>query len=208
MAGSILWLMGAREQFSALPFTPRALPAQLPEVFGLLAQHDVHDAIVYGGALRDAHFGKPVRDFDILVPCDSFLDMLRGHTSRKLRERFESHADRTERVNGSDYHFSYQFGQLELDIFFCPPQMQKHPSAQWKASRGLVGLSCIAMEQASGHVWVDPQFMADAHDRTLTFRQPIAGENPSDPYMQKIQAKYPDHTPVYPFKLNRQPAWV
>jgi hypothetical protein len=185
----------------AVPFTPAALPQELPEVFSLLSQHGVRNAIVYGGCLRDAHFGKPVRDFDILIPCNTYF----GNTVKKLLHKFRESADHTERVNGSDYHFNFTYGTLELDVFFCPPEMEKHPTAAWKASKGLVGLSCIALDQATRQVWVDPQFLRDAAEHKITFRDFVPENAPTDPYVEKIRLKYPDHQPFYPFKLHSRP---
>lgn len=173
-------------------FYPRALPRRLPEVFNILRDSGIEDAVVFGGCLRDAHFNRPIRDFDLLIPTNRYLSDTPNHLFKKV-SRGATHVSE---LRPNKYAISFQDGLL-IDVYFTSVYDSAWKTAQIKAEEGNLGLSSIAMSQKSGRVFVDGSFLEDARQQTLTYKPEILDCDPIPAYVKKINAKYPDFSPRY-----------
>lgn len=145
----------------------------------ILADHP--GSVLAGGALRDTIIGKPVKDYDIFIPCwDGVLpngDALIGASGDY--GTFE--VFKVKHVNYADQHFDL--------IYVLPGETAGENFAQWVIDQFDFNISKVAYDPSTGLCFGDG-FWTDVVEKCLTLARRRAGW---ERYYERLLEKFPDY---------------
>lgn len=144
--------------------------------------------VIAGGYLRDMVLGKKPKDFDVyyggpLLPGIEDLQTLESKTLTTGDDQYEHNYICTiKKVSG--HRLPIEIIQLTLPVV--------HVTGKGIADKFSLGLSKIAFDPKTG-LYVAPEFLEDANNRTLTIRDRGWGEEGVISHAKRIADKYPDY---------------
>ena len=142
----------------------------------ILADHP--GAILAGGALRDTIIGRPVKDYDIFIPCwggslpngDAMIDGRKKYGARKVE------------------HVKYADQEFDL-IYIWPEEIAEEDFAQWVVDRFDFNICKVAYDPSTGLCFGDG-FWADVVGKCLTLARRSAGW---ESHYERLKLKFPDY---------------
>lgn len=147
----------------------------------------VTQAVLYGGALRDADHGIAFRDIDIGLPAVGDCHA----TARQIAQYAKSESIRVPSSGQDQFILEGCQGGITIDLNFKLGMLT--PEAL--AHKADVGLSAIAADLFSGRVFRSPAYLNDVTTHTISLSGGWDNER-GYVYATKIQAKYPDRPVV------------
>lgn len=143
--------------------------------------HLLPDCVISGGFLRDNILGVPYRDVDIFVSTGVHPLAKMGFRKTELFETDYDH----DRINAIWNLDSYNV--IEVSDYV---------SAKNSNDYNDIGLCKISWSRVEG-LLIDPRFIEDAANKTLTVHRHDWGETGVRAHLDRLKLKFPDYTEVW-----------
>lgn len=156
-----------------------------------------------GGAPRDTRLNKPVRDYDLYIPYDTWPRVLEHLGVRRNANYIPLHPETGDWLidefdSGIGYTHDYIEERLQLDnldlIRLCHRLKPAKVMSQFNASISQIGWFAYTGEIVERRTTA---CIRDINRRTITIYDKGYGPNAYEEFAAKLKAKYPDWQMVY-----------